>query len=253
MSNENSPPPTPTSPSPRRASFSPGQKFSELFGRSPTNNGAAMATPAYPGPITVAAAHAQQRRRTSVAALGLGGSPTQASFFPNGLNRRSSISSSIEENAIEEGDAAPDISPSSPFARRMSFGARALRDVRAGTGGSNGRPSTDSASPPSFSGRGLSSGQASTADPSRRVSNHFSQRSGEGFNWSEQIRSRAKRSASIGSPGNFISQSAVPPEHVRTPSIATVQPPVKQVPTPKPSRKPDLFQERILKGDFYMD
>ena len=247
MSNENSPPPTPSSPSTRRASFSPGQKFSEMFGRSPANNAAAAATPAYPGPITVAAAHAQQRRRTSVAALGLGGSPTQTSFFPNGLNRRSSISSSIEESAVEEGDAAPDISPSSPFARRMSFGARALRDVRTGTGGSNGRASTDTVPP--------SSGQASTADPSRRVSNHFPQRSGEGFNWSEQIRSRAERSASIGSPGNIIPHSAAPSEHIRPPSIATVQPPVKPVPVPapKPSRKPDLFQERILKGDFYMD
>lgn len=156
--NENSPPPTPTSPSTRRASFSAGQKLSGLFGRSPPNSNG---TSAYPGPIATAAANAQaqQRRRTSIASLGLSGSPTQASAFTSLRNRQnsgsgSSTSTSINENAIEEGDAEPNASPTSPsaFARRMSFGARALRDVKTGNGNANNTAST-----PSVKGRGLSS------------------------------------------------------------------------------------------------
>ena len=155
--NENSPPPTPNSSSTRRASFSPGQKLSELLGRSPpTSNG----TSAYPGPIATAAANAQaqQRRRTSIASLGLAGSPTQASSFANMKNRQSSFgsgtspSTSVSETAIDEGDAEPSASPTSPssFARRMSFGARALRDVKTGNGNAN-----STASATSVKGRGL--------------------------------------------------------------------------------------------------
>jgi len=155
--NENSPPPTPTSPSTRRASFSAGQKLSGLFGRSPPNSNG---TSAYPGPIATAAANAQaqQRRRTSIASLGLSGSPTQAPAFAGLRNRQgsgsgSSTTTSINENAIEEGDAEPNASPTSPstFARRMSFGARALRDVKTGNGNTN-----NTASAPSVKGRGLS-------------------------------------------------------------------------------------------------
>lgn len=156
--NENSPPPTPTSTSTRRASFSAGQKLSGLFGRSPPNSNG---TSAYPGPIATAAANAQaqQRRRTSIASLGLAGSPTQASTFAGLRNRQgsgsgSSASASINENAIEEGDSEPSTSPTSPsaFARRMSFGARALREVKSGNGNTK-----DSASVPSSHRRGLSS------------------------------------------------------------------------------------------------
>ena len=156
--NENSPPPAPASSSSRRASFSPGQKLSELFGRSPPSN---VGTNAYPGPISTAAANAQaqQRRRTSIASLGLSGSPTQASAFANFKNRQSSFgstsspSTSVNENAIEEGDAESNASPTSPsaFARRLSFGARALREVKIGNGNAN-----HTASAPSAKGRGLS-------------------------------------------------------------------------------------------------
>lgn len=161
-SNENSPPQTPTSTTNRRASFSPGQKLSELFGRSPPNGNG---TSAYPGPIATAAANAQaqQRRRTSIASLGTAGSPTQTSAFSNMRNRQSSLgsgsspSTSINESAVEEGDAEPNISPTSPFARRMSFGAKALRDVRTGgINNANGRVSTIVASAPSVKGRGVS-------------------------------------------------------------------------------------------------
>jgi hypothetical protein len=88
----------------------------------------------------------------------------------------------------------------------MSFGARALRDVKAGTGNLGG----------------------------------------EGFNWSEEIRSRAERSSSI---------TMAPPPPPREPppraSVPAAEPPIKE--TPKNPRVPDHFQERILKGDFYMD
>lgn len=214
--NENSPPPTPNTTNNRRASFSPGQKLSELFGRSPPNGNG---TSAYPGPIATAAANAQaqQRRRTSIASLGMGGSPTQTSAFTNMRNRQSSFgsgsspSTSINENAIEEGDAETNISPTSPFARRMSFGAKALRDVKTGaTGNANG----------------------------------------EGFNWSEQIKNRAERSASISSQVPSTA-AAGPRNHQKAASVSSTEQPIKEM--PKSPRKPDHFQERILKGDFYMD
>ena len=165
--NENSPPPTPTATTNRRASFSPGQKLSELFGRSPPNGN----TSAYPGPIATAAANAQaqQRRRTSIASLGIAGSPTQTSAFTNMRNRQSSFgsgsspSTSINESAVEEGDVEPNISPTSQIARRMSFGAKALRDVRTGgTGNANGTDSTSVSSAPSVKGRGVSSSHSYT-------------------------------------------------------------------------------------------
>lgn len=142
MSKDNSPPPTAIPAAARRASFSPGQKFSDMFGRSPTNNGSSLP---YSSPIATAAANAQaqQRRRMSITSLGLSGSPTQASAFASLRARQDSGSlgtsptASIDENAIEEGDAPLSESPSSPFARRMSFGARALRDVKAGGNGNH--------------------------------------------------------------------------------------------------------------------
>lgn len=158
--NENSPPPIPSSPSNRRASFS--GKLSDLFGRSPpSNNG----TSASPGAMSTVAANAQaqQRRRTSIASLAMGGSPTQTSPFADMRNRQSSFgssnspTSSIYENAIEEGDAEPNRPPASPMARRTSFGVNALRDIKTKNGNANGRASSSLASGPSVKGRGLSS------------------------------------------------------------------------------------------------
>lgn len=157
--NENSPPSSPTN---RRASFS--GKLSDLFGRSPpstTNNNVISACPG--AMSTVAAnAQAQQRRRTSIASLAMAGSPTQTSPFAELRNRQSSFgssnspTSSINENAIEEGDAEPNRPPASPMARRTSFGVNALRDIKTKNGDANGRASTSLAAP-SVKGRGLSS------------------------------------------------------------------------------------------------
>lgn len=254
MSNDNnSPPPTPSVPSARRASFSPGQKLSELFGRSPTNSSGPSL---YPSPIATAAANAQaqQRRRMSITSLGLSGSPTQPSTFSQARARQDSLSSgcSIDENAVDDSEPAPNGSPTSPFARRMSFGARALRDVKTGNGvGNNGRVSVKLASPPPAQGRGLSSTHASIDKHLRIVSDYSGKCSGEGFNWSEQLRSRAERSSfSVAAPPAPAPVPS-PGSHQRTTSVVPTAPAVKEI--PKGSQAPDHFQERILKGDFYMD
>ncbi|KAI9840982.1 MAG: hypothetical protein M1838_003816 [Thelocarpon superellum] len=220
MPSEPTPPPSPsTSSYRRRASFSPGQTFSGIFNRSPSST---TATSPFPGSIATAAVNAQNRRRMSITTLGLSGSSsTQTSPFGSATSRRESISSAgspgsaLDENVIEEGDgAAPSVAPNAAFARRMSFGARALRDVR--TGGPNGV-------------------------------------NGEGFSWTESLRSRAERTSTAGpSTAHASTPSTGPAVHQRAQSIATAPPPVEEIPKAA-ARVPDPFQERILKGDFYMD
>ncbi|KAL9014524.1 MAG: hypothetical protein Q9173_000825 [Seirophora scorigena] len=200
----------------KKMSMTDGKALNELLGRgSGTGNGGLAV---YPMPIATAAANAQaqQRRRLSITSLGLSGSPTQASAFARArqgsLSSGASNNTSLDENAIEEGDAAPmSSSPNTPFARRLSSGARALRDVRTGSGNTNG----------------------------------------EGFNWSEQLRTRAKRSSSVTSP-----PTSAPAVSTRERQAATSAPPPVEIQAkapPKAERVPDHFQERILKGDFYMD
>lgn len=305
--------PTSTSQSPprtRRSSFA-GATFADLFGNGRQSVSAPRAVPSsnngdsqqgqYPGPITNAAAQAQ-RRRMSLTTLGLSGSPTAPSPFGSYRGRRESFSSansgSIDESAVEDEFAAKDQStPTTPFARRMSFGARAMRDIRSSTGGSgggggegsppqNGRsipppaPSAQHARQPSTSapssngtissrdgkGRGLSSLPPSSLPASSSsfrtsFSIPFSNRrltvasaTGEGFNWSENLRSRAERTASIAGPSGGVGMPLGSNNHSRAKSVATMEAPVREMPTqPKASKKPDHFQERILKGDFYMD
>ncbi|KAI9674659.1 MAG: hypothetical protein M1817_001562 [Caeruleum heppii] len=232
--NDSSPPASPTFN--RRSSFTPNQSLSNLFTR-PTSNANSGATSAFPSTIASAAANAQTRRRMSISTLGLSGtSPTQTSPFSAGAGngsqayyggRRESGSSGssgspslIDENVIEEGDAstsssAPASTPTTPFARRISFGARALRDVRTGNG------------------------------------------NGEGFSWSESLRSRAERTSSISAiqtPGNSPTsapQHAAHHHRAQTVASAEMAAPVREI--PKSPKVPDPFQERILKGDFYMD
>jgi hypothetical protein len=151
----------------RRASVT-SQTFHDLFGRSNSYAGAQGGVQGASGPITTAAANAQ-RRRLSLTTIGLGASPNQTSPFQHPRNRAESISSansgSVDESPFED-DYAPTTSatssnPATPFARRLSFGARALRDVRQSNGSignQNGRPSVHKASsPPTGRGRGLSS------------------------------------------------------------------------------------------------
>jgi hypothetical protein len=216
-SNGNTTPPNDAPTRNRRGSFTT-QTFNNIFGRSNSTSGGPTAP--FPGPITTAAAQ-DQRRRMSISTLGLSGtSPTQNSPFPFGA-RRGSVSTagsdSIDENAIDDDEGPGRSQPTTPFTRRVSFGAQALRSVRNG-----GSPGT--------TGEG-------------------------GFNWSEQLRSRAESSVSQSQRPSF--SSAKSTMHERAKSITEMPPPPVAVPAPAPARperkKPDAFQERILKGDFYMD
>ncbi|EEH47922.1 uncharacterized protein PADG_04006 [Paracoccidioides brasiliensis Pb18] len=291
----NSPPSTaPALPPGRRASIASGTSFSELFSR-PANAAPQQPPPSpsinIPGSIiSSASAQAQQRRRMSITTLGLSGSPTQSSPFSSAkAMRRESVSSSVlsgspnmEDSVIEENENdTPMTSPSTPFARRLSFGAQAFRE-RVGGGCSNGR--YPSGNPALARKRALSTANStsflafptdvaaastSTNNPQNNKSNSSFWRSvGEGFNWPEALRSRAERAPSLGvfpptsptltqgsppSPSSTYSQ-----HHRRAASVATMEQPTTLPPEsaqklkqqPKQRPKPDYFQEKILRGDF---
>ncbi|KAI6328073.1 hypothetical protein MCOR14_011611 [Pyricularia oryzae] len=210
----------------RRASVS-STAFTNLFQRS---NSTSAGTPALPGPI--ATAMNDQRRRLSVSTIGLSGTSPTTMATPFGL-RRGSLSTngseSIDESAIDEDEVgAPNsrTAPATPFTRRMSFGTQAMRNMRTGRGTSPG-----------------------TND--------------QGFNWSEQFRSRAESTVTGSRPqfsfGSSVGTSpprpgGVGPQHDRAKPISEMPAPPAQTPQARSEpRKPDAFQERILKGDFYMD
>jgi hypothetical protein len=222
MDRSNSPP-IASLPS-RRASIAPGSSFSDLLRSS--SSGASMnnqnGSPPFTSPIASVAANAQtqHRRRLSITTLGLSGSPTQTSPFTSRPLRRESGSSSVDsgsavlEEAIEDGDASFPTN-SSPFARRFSFGAQALREVR--SGGSTGN--------------------------------------GDRFNWSEALRTRAERAPSFGglypAPGaQQGSPNTADAHHHRAASIAIMEQPTQETPRPARKNKPDFFQEKILRADF---
>ncbi|KAJ4338974.1 hypothetical protein N0V95_007919 [Ascochyta clinopodiicola] len=216
-SGSNSPPHVSPGPTDRRRASITGQTFHDLFGRQGSYSGQQGGRPAMSGPITTAAVNAQQRR-LSLTTIGLSASPGQTSpFLSNPRTRTESLSSvnsgSVDESPFEDDYApsasAPGSNPATPFARRLSFGARALRDVRQGSG-SVGNPN------------------------------------GEGYNFAENLRSRAER-GSISGPSPMLSA----PTHQRAKSVAIMEPPVREM--PKQPKQPDAMQERILKGDFYMD
>lgn len=239
----------------------------------------------FPTPLASTAVN-DPRRRLSVTTLGLSGtSPTT----PSALLRRGSLSTnsdSIDENAVddEEGGRAP---PVTPFTRRMSFGAtQAMRGARGATSpGTNGmqpplnrRSSTARGSPPTppLPSAGVGnytwgkiSSQASAANQSKTGSDLCSPaaRSDQGFNWSDQLRSRAESTVASGSRPSFSFASGlsaspprampipapISPRHDRAKSVSDMPAPPAQAPKPRAPQKPDHFQERILKGDFYMD
>jgi hypothetical protein len=176
--------PTSTSQSPprtRRSSFA-GATFADLFGTARSSVSAPRNVPSttngdnqqgqYPGPITNAAAQAQ-RRRMSLTTLGLSGSPTATSPFGSYRGRGESIGSvnsgSIDESAVEDDFAKDQSTPTTPFARRMSFGARAMRDIRSGGsggGGVEGSPPQNGRSIPPPAPSSQHARQASTSVPS---------------------------------------------------------------------------------------
>jgi hypothetical protein len=181
MSNgNNSPPqPSPAAMDRRRASVT-SQTLQDLFGRNSYGGQPGGAQP-LSGPITSAAVNAH-RRRLSLTTVGLSASPGQTSPFLSQRTRTESISSansgSVDESPFEDeyalSTSATSSNPSTPFARRLSFGARALRDVRqsnGSVGNPNGRPSIHKASsPPTGRGRGLSSLSHSPPPPTHVVS-----------------------------------------------------------------------------------
>ncbi|TLD10797.1 hypothetical protein PgNI_06244 [Pyricularia grisea] len=277
----------------RRASVS-STAFTNLFQRS---NSTSAGTPALPGPI--ATAMNDQRRRLSVSTIGLSGTSPTNMATPFGL-RRGSLSTngseSIDESAIDEDEVgAPNsrTAPATPFTRRMSFGTQAMRSMRNGRGTSPSTNGMTTTIPPATVGHtcqsivgGLPSPIATSGDsaPDQAVpkSHNPAQHSqttlpktaidalsasarttDQGFNWSEQFRSRAE-STVAGSRPQFSFGSSVgtsPPrpggvgaQHDRAKSISEMPAPPAQTPQARPEpRKPDAFQERILKGDFYMD
>lgn len=194
---------------------------------------------------------AANQRRLSITTLGLSGSPTQTSAFGNRNSlRRGSVSSSVgstpNEDAVEDTEGT---SPHSQFARRVSFGAQALREARGGSLG-NGRnyppPSVvgPRRSPPPGSAIVSTRSPASiSTSPQDERSNASRQILGEGFNWSEALRSRAERAPSLGGPPR---QNG----HQRAASIASMEQPGREIPRQPKQNKPDFFQEKILRGDF---
>ncbi|KAJ5660293.1 hypothetical protein N7507_006744 [Penicillium longicatenatum] len=217
---------------PRRGSVASGLPFTDLFSKNnqPTKESTAQTS--------------QSQRRLSITTLGLSGSPTQTSAFGNMSLRRGSLSSSWgsapNEDAVAEDTEGG--SPSSPFARRVSFGAQALRDARSGSIG-NGR------TPPSLpTARPTARSPASTATSPQDERSNVSRRVGEGFNWSEALRSRAERAPSLSGPVS--PQSARQSHHQRAASIASMEQPIREIPKQPKQKKPDFFQEKILRGDF---
>ncbi|THC98706.1 hypothetical protein EYZ11_001840 [Aspergillus tanneri] len=216
----------------------------------------------------VANAQSNQGRRLSITTLGLSGSPTQGSSLGGRNPRQGSVSSSAGSNSAVFEDAVmedsengpPSAAPSSPFARRVSFGAQALRDVRAGSIG-NGRypPPASSASRNSIMkvSTGSLAASTDTVSPQNERSNMSWRQLGEGFNWSEALRTRAERAPSFGAvsptaPSNQqhsagFGQSG---HHQRAASIASMEQPAREMPKQPRQNKPDFFQEKILRGDF---
>ncbi|RYP07002.1 hypothetical protein DL764_002825 [Monosporascus ibericus] len=248
--------------------------FSSLFQR---NNSTSAGSGQARDSAAVAAAR-DQRRRLSITTLGLSGTSPPSTTSQFGLRRGSvstTTSDSIDENAVDDEETAKTL-PNTPYTRHLSFGTSAIRTMRPSptSPGLNGRhtsggsprvpssASTASAAPLATPARTTSmSHQASNAQPTRTPSDLLSARSDSTYNWSEQLRSRAESTVAGSRHGLGASASSSPPRgnahHNRTKSVSDMPAPPQQAAAVKPKQperpKPDHFQERILKGDFYMD
>ena len=240
------------------------------------------------------------RRGLSITTLGLsGGSPNHGSpLNAFAKQRRASVASSsasgspefrnsFEENAVIEEDSQtgePANTPATPsFARRVRFGAQALREVRSPGAASAGRhPSLFATLPEKPENEPLRNDTPSSSSATTRVGSRglffsgstcplilasskarplsfhscsFSDTDhgiGEGFNWSEALRDRTKRQPSISAGGN-------PFQHRQRAASVTIADPPKEMPKPHSTPvtaklgKPDQMGERMLRGDFMMD
>ncbi|OJJ43002.1 hypothetical protein ASPZODRAFT_28849 [Penicilliopsis zonata CBS 506.65] len=259
----------------RRGSLS---AFSEFLSK-PASAGYNGPSSTLPNTMSSAAANApaDQRRRLSITTLGLSGSPTQTSPFSNTQPfRRGSLSSSLgsspgnyEEAVMEEDpeNSPPGATPHSPFARRVSFGAQALREVRGGSVGNGRYPPSPGTSrtrahrpsqpptPPPFSSPSSVVASTYKTIPQNEKSNPSWRQIGEGFNWSEALRTRAERAPSLGAAGfpnapPHSQQAGHYHNHQRAASIASMEQPLREMPRQPKQNKPDFFQEKILRGDF---
>lgn len=215
-----------------------------------------------PQPTTQATSAQANPRRLSITTLGLSSSPTQPANFGNPAFRRGSLSSSWGSNAPNGEDAVaedaegspPSATSQSPFTRRVSFGAQALREARTASTG-NGRYSSSLGTGSSIAGARPAAAAAPARSPAASTlasspdePSNASRRPGEGFNWTEALRTRAERAPSLGGP---VSPTARQPgSHQRAASIASIEQPVRELPKQPKQNKPDFFQEKILRGDF---
>ncbi|KAB8202275.1 hypothetical protein P875_00053652 [Aspergillus parasiticus SU-1] len=259
----------------RRASLASGLGLADYLSKS-GNQGTTSSVPTGPMASAVANAQSHHGRRLSITTLGLSGSPTQTSPFGGRNLRHGSVSSSMGSNPASLEDAViednengpPSVTPTSPFARRVSFGAQALRDVRGGSTGNGrypspwspvaGRRSNGSPASSTF----ITTTTVSEAATTHKVisendrSNPSWRPLGEGFNWSEALRTRAERAPSIGNNSSNAPQvqhTANPAQsgpHQRAASIASMEHPAREMPKQPRQNKPDFFQEKILRGDF---
>ncbi|KAJ9503824.1 hypothetical protein LTR99_002585 [Exophiala xenobiotica] len=255
---------TPPSPAPQHRRRS---SFIEMFNPRPHSTTAVSSSP--PSAITPANPNTTQHRRgTSITGLGLTTNASNQSPF-SAFQRRASIATSTassspefknsfgdEPAVIEEDDPTPATMgqpPSPSFARRVSFGAQAMRDVKMGsspgsaTGGGR-RPSSSL-----FTVVEKTNSENATLTPSR-PSMSGPAKTTEGFNWSEALRDRSRRSPSFSS-GNPFTQGGSRPRAV---SNSNPEPPkeiLKAVEPPAPVRmkRPDHLGERMLRGEFMMD
>ncbi|KAG6046063.1 hypothetical protein E4U17_008026 [Claviceps sp. LM77 group G4] len=272
---------SPNGPPQRRGSITQAS-FTNLFQRGPTTCAGGSNGQMNGGPFDT------HRRRLSVTTMGLSGtSPTSPSSFNLRRGSMSTNSDSIDESVVEDDEMPGTVKtiPAAPFGRRTSFGGSNLRTYRPG-GNSPGNGKMQefhhrTPDPELLAESSLGHARCSRADggqgrgsiggsgtdylsimmASRTFSDSVIRADQPGLNWSEQLRSRAESCVSAVRP-SFSLGSSPPrpaPQHDRTKSVSDMmQPPVQaprpavQQPKPEP-RKPDAFQERILKGDFYMD
>lgn len=211
----------------RRSSLSRG--LTDFF--SGNRNG----TAAYPGPITSAAQQANNRRRMSMSNV-MGTSPPR--LQTNMPLRRGSIasvssaaSSAVDENVIEDDENSAGTAPQ-PFARRLSFGARALRDIKVPA---SRAPMSAGAASPTVS-RGSFPQIFIVPPPCLEDDTNIWFLIGF---WQENTRSNSQ------------GQGEESTQQQRRQSIAALPQPVNRMPVR--SMTVDPMQERMLKGDFYFD
>ncbi|TQV97273.1 hypothetical protein V2A60_000102 [Cordyceps javanica] len=178
------------------------------------------------------------------------GSGSLRGYRPPGSPGNGNTNPTTPPSASQQTSTQTQAQPQPVVGRRSSANKSPPLAASAGWSVSGRRPSTVLSS---------SLPQASFTMHKRAPSDYANSRADQqGFNWSEQLRSRAESSVAGARP-SFSFASGSPPRmaHDRARSVSEMTSPPNQAPPPMQPRqekpKPDAFQERILKGDFYMD